>query len=83
MPSITCEYAFHHQVPTEEAQAYADEQGLVLWETSAKSDLNVSTMFEDIAQRLPRAAAAAPQPESGIQLTSAPDRTKPKSMCCA
>ncbi len=39
------------QVSTEEAQAYADENGLVYWETSAKTNQNVSELFQDIAAR--------------------------------
>lgn len=39
------------QVSTEDAQAYADENGLVYWETSAKTNANVSELFEDIAKR--------------------------------
>ena len=35
-------------------QAYALENGLTYWETSAKSNTNVNDMFEDIAKRLPR-----------------------------
>ena len=39
------------QVATEEAQSYADENGLVYWETSAKTNANVTELFEDIAKR--------------------------------
>ena len=35
-------------------QAYADENGLTYWETSAKSNTNVNDLFVDIAKRLPR-----------------------------
>lgn len=39
------------QVSTEDAQAYADENGLVYMETSAKTNANVSELFDDIAKR--------------------------------
>jgi GTPase SAR1 family protein len=44
------------QVSTDDAQAYADENGLVYWETSAKTNANVSELFEDIAKRCASAA---------------------------
>ncbi len=43
------------------AQAYAEENGLFFWETSAKSNVNVAEVFQDIAERLPRAAAPPQQ----------------------
>ena len=42
------------QVSTDDAQAYADENGLVYWETSAKTNANVSELFDDIAKRCAR-----------------------------
>ena len=65
-------------------QAYADENGLAYWETSAKSNTNVNDVFVDIAKRLPRAQANVPQaPTGGIQLTEqAPSQPK-KSGCCS
>lgn len=63
-------------------QAYAEENGLFFWETSAKSNSNVAELFTDIAARLPRAAAPAAAPLGGITLTdAAPERAK-KSTCC-
>jgi Ras-related protein Rab-5C len=75
--------ADHRAVTVEDAQAYADENGLQFWETSAKSNLNVNEVFVDIAKRLPRPTASAPQaPTGGIQLTEqAPEQSK-KSSCC-
>jgi hypothetical protein len=63
-------------------QAYAEENGLFFWETSAKTNSNVAEVFADIAARLPRAAAPASPPLGGITLTdAAPERAK-KSACC-
>lgn len=47
------------QVSTEDAQAYADENGLVYWETSAKTNANVSELFDDIAKRCARCCCSS------------------------
>jgi Ras family len=52
------------QVSTDDAQAYADENGLVYWETSAKTNANVSELFEDIAKRCASAARALLPPHA-------------------
>lgn len=41
-------------VSTEEAQAYAEENGLLFMETSAKSGTNVNEVFVAIAKKLPK-----------------------------
>ncbi|KAI8977054.1 ras family-domain-containing protein [Mycotypha africana] len=41
------------QVAKEDAQAYADEAGLLFFETSAKSAHNVDSVFTAIAQKIP------------------------------
>jgi len=66
-------------------QAYADENSLFFWETSAKTNVNVAEVFNDIADRLPRAAAAAApqQPTGGITLTEPAPEQKKKSSCCS
>lgn len=69
-------------VTKEEAQIYADENSLTFWETSAKADMNVTDVFRDIAERLPKAASTSPQqPQNNIQLNAQPDRPK-KAGCC-
>lgn len=66
------------------AQAYAEENSLFFWETSAKTNVNVAEVFNDIAERLPRASAAAPQqPTGGITLTEPAPEQKKKSSCCS
>eukprot|EP01108_Squamamoeba_japonica_P006884 TRINITY_DN565_c0_g1_i4.p2 TRINITY_DN565_c0_g1~~TRINITY_DN565_c0_g1_i4.p2 ORF type:complete len:214 (-),score=91.24 TRINITY_DN565_c0_g1_i4:114-716(-) len=49
-------------VTTEEAQAYADENGNLFMETSAKTAANVNELFVAIARKLPK--TAAPRPDS-------------------
>jgi len=68
------------QVASEEAQSYAAENGLIYWETSAKTNANVQELFEDIAKRLPR--AAAPPPLAGGITLEAPPPPK-KAGCCS
>lgn len=41
------------KVPTEEAKAYAEEESLLFFETSAKSGVNVSEVFTAIANAIP------------------------------
>ena len=69
-------------VTKEEAQAYADENSLVFWETSAKANLNVTDVFQSIAEKLPKAASANAQPQqSNIQLNAQPERPKKAGWC--
>ncbi|CAF0845172.1 unnamed protein product [Adineta ricciae] len=42
------------QVEVNEAQAYADENGLIFMETSAKTAINVNDIFMAIAKKLPK-----------------------------
>lgn len=46
-------YRVSRQVPTEEASAYAQESGLLFFETSAKSGLGVAEVFTEIAKKIP------------------------------
>ena len=43
-----------HKVEFEEAQAYAEENGILHLQTSAKDGTNVKTLFIDIAKKLPK-----------------------------
>ena len=46
--------AAKRQVEVADAQTYADENGLIFMETSAKTALNVSDIFMAIAKKLPK-----------------------------
>lgn len=67
-------------VPTEEAAAYAAEQGLYFLETSAKTAANVSELFTEMAKQLPK-AEPRPAARSNIVLEQAP-AAAPRSACC-
>ncbi|KAF9580758.1 hypothetical protein BGW38_002462 [Lunasporangiospora selenospora] len=47
------DYRVSRQVPTEEASAYAQESGLLFFETSAKSGQGVREVFTEIAKKIP------------------------------
>lgn len=64
-------------------QAFALENNLFFFETSAKSNLNVAELFNDIATRLPKAAAPAAATSSGIALAEEPQPTAKRSACCS
>mmetsp|Transcript_5465 Transcript_5465/g.19942 ORF Transcript_5465/g.19942 Transcript_5465/m.19942 type:complete len:85 (+) Transcript_5465:939-1193(+) len=70
------------KVETEEAQAYADENGLFLVETSAKTAANVNELFYDIARKLPK--SAPPQNSNAMRLDPAAETAAKKkdSKCC-
>lgn len=53
--------ASRRAVATEDAQKYAEEEGLLFIETSAKESYNVSELFTLIARKLPLEQAASAQ----------------------
>ncbi|KAL6546243.1 Ras-related protein RABF2b [Orobanche minor] len=69
------------KVPAEEAQTYAQENGLFFMETSAKAATNVNELFYDIAKRLPR-LQQAPNP-SGMVLVDRPAERAVSGSCCS
>ncbi|CAN6818360.1 unnamed protein product [Brassica oleracea] len=69
------------KVTSEEAQAYAQENGLFFMETSAKTETKVKEIFYEIARRLPRV-----QPTQNPTGMVIPDRAMDRAVspsCCA
>merc|ERR1712129_233132 len=65
------------KVEFEEANAYAEENGILHMETSAKNANNVKSLFIEIAKKLPR---NPPQPEREAFPIMAPKQEK-KGFC--
>ncbi|XP_072956186.1 ras-related protein Rab5A [Typha angustifolia] len=70
------------QVSAEEAQTYAQENGLFFMETSAKTAINVNDIFYEIAKRLLQ--GRPDQNPQGMVLTQRPaERIVNSSSCCS
>jgi len=52
--------ASKRKIEVEEAQAYADENGILFMETSAKTAANVNELFVAIAKKLPKTPPTRP-----------------------
>ena len=74
-------------MPEADASSYAVESSLLYFEASAKNNVNVTNIFDDVADRLPKAAALQ-QPAGGaggggIQLGEQPAPAGARrSACC-
>jgi len=66
------------EVPKEEAKAYAQENGCIFYETSAKTGENINHIFNAIAQKLPK--NVQPQAADAIQIIS--QEEVEKRGCC-
>merc|ERR1711937_134777 len=71
------------KVEPEEAESYANDNGIFFMETSAKTATNVNELFVAIARKLPK---NTPQPRPGAQgiviQPSGGEANKPKGGCC-
>jgi len=70
------------QVESDEAKSYADENGIMFMETSAKTDHNVTSLFEQIALKLPK--SLPPKAKEGLIIDPGliPDKSE-KASCCS
>jgi len=69
------------QIDSDEAKAYSDENGIFYMETSAKTDHNVSALFEAIAIKLPK---TQPPPRNQGVILDADLTPDPSSRgCCS
>lgn len=59
------------KVSTNEAKAYADEENLLFYETSAKTGYNVSEVFTAIANTIPETSLKGPRGSAGSATQSA------------
>jgi len=63
-----------------EAQQYAEDQNLLFMETSAKTAINVSEIFMEIAKTLPK--GGGPKADGGISLNSGRQGSQRQIGCC-
>lgn len=76
-------------VPTEVGEKYAHDEGLLFFETSAKTPTNIQALFDTLASRLPleraagakRAAATPARAQAPVQLDARAPRTEDACTC--
>jgi len=74
-----CDLESKREVPKTEAQKYAQENGCLFFETSAKTGENVNEIFTQIAQKLPKNVTQTQ--DQGITIIN-PDDGGKKTGCC-
>jgi len=69
------------KVSVEEGNAYAQEQGIIHMQTSAKTGLNIKNLFVEIARKLPRQPPPGPKPD-GPGFPKPPANNTKGGGCC-
>jgi len=74
-------------ISVEEGQTYANQEGLIYVETSAKNDLNVSELFSGVCDKIPKKkttpAAASSQQRNDVDLNRSRTPGGNTMPCCA
>lgn len=69
----------NRQVQSDEAKTYADENGLLCFESSAKSDVNISEIFKEIANKIPKPTQKSSDTVNFIDMI---EEKEPSKGCC-
>jgi GTPase SAR1 family protein len=70
------------RVTAEEAQQYANESDIIYLETSAKTGLNITELFVEIAKKLPKDQAETADRKSEGAFNIIPPKKEKKIPCC-
>ena len=65
-------------IEAEEARTYAQENGLIYMETSAKTGMNVRELFIAVAQKLPKSPSSA----DNLSIPLSPSAQEDRTGCC-
>ncbi|KAJ4461855.1 putative Ras-related protein Rab-5C [Paratrimastix pyriformis] len=69
------------RVPASEAEAYAEDSGCIYMETSAKNNINVAELFQQIAIKLPK-QEPEPSPVVILEKPNVPGGSDGGKKCC-
>jgi len=75
--------ASKRKIEIEDAQSYADENGILFMETSAKTSINVNELFVAIAKKLPKTPARPPSAKLTIHPVDEEKQARTKRCPCA
>lgn len=76
-----CDLASKRVVEDEEAHAYAEDNGLLFLETSAKGAINVNEIFIAIAKKLPKSTAETAARKPVVQIEEPAPKSGKKGCC--